>query len=387
MQAIPLPADSRPDLFISHCSADRVAQEFVSLIRGALYADKEAEFVEKVFFTSYKENGLHVGDGFDKIIKKLEEARLVIGLVTRGTLASTAMIAEMSLARHYGKLLPVLARKSYMPLLKWPFEQVQSAALDIEDDLLALLRHLARELGRPFKETTAVKEQCARMVQVAKGYCPDTIPPERRWQWRARGLAAATLVFVPAAFFLGRMSMLPAIRHVALGSTETQVGDVPVRLLYSGTFPEKYLSRRLTEIQDALQKNAQNDPRISSASAVRNHFLRALELAAASPSAKWTLQASDLNSLRRHVDSWDGVPDRQGCFGRPNEQPGCINMGWSNAVREALADKVKSFDDTKFAIALIDNKPAVLVKGVSPPEQCGWKVETVDDDSVDIALR
>jgi hypothetical protein len=357
------------DLFISHRSEDRIANSLFALIRDEVYGGDTVETGRRVFFSSDGKSGLRGGDNFGRMLEKLEAAKRVVAVITLQSRYSTAVQTEMALADHQKKLLPVVARRAYRDLLKWPFERYQAPALDSPDDIRQLLAQLAEISGRPIQIERTI-HRCARLAKDARRSCPD---PARRKLWRIPIALGALLL---AALIGYRTSHGP--ETYAIGKTAQFIDGTPIKLVHQDTFPEKLLSTRLHEIWRSLGDQAE------SADSHRL-FMAALR----DTNRIWGLRSEELSELERIVTRWQGGDSKiaSGKGKACDELEVALDKEWCAAVQRMLRTNIDLFDDTAFAVVSLDDPPHLEVLTVGnhvPTKPTSWKVEDIGGATIRI---
>lgn len=352
------------ELFISHCSNDvaDLVEPLSELLREALYSGNDAAFAEHVFFTGRHEQGLRSGEHFDRMLEQLGQSRAVLAVVTRRTESSMAMVAEMSVARAQGKLLPAVGHPSYRRLLRWPLDNAQAPALGGPDGIRQLLGDLSRRLGRPLRTGEEIERRIAAVAQTFWRRCWPRVPniPFRL------ALASFALIGV-IAYVAGYHTSGPEIRYLTV-SSDVVVGNHQLRLLFNGTLPVALLSNRLVDIQKSVP-DAQT-------ATVRMAFVEALRASAAWPGIP-EKQRKDLEAIVGQWQSGDSRIASRG--GRACEQlPVELDQRWCVAIQKAVNDDFRvAFDRDRFALVEINGQPKALMSNRPVPGLSAWMVRDV----------
>lgn len=356
------------ELFISHCSADAagLVAPLSDLLRIALYGSDTDAFRRHVFFTGDTDQGLRSGETFDAMLTQLAASRAVLAVVTRHTAGSVAMVAEMSLARSQGKLVPAVGHPSYRRLLTWPLDQTQARALGSAPAVAALLQDLAVMLRRPLTTGPEVQAGIEKVARAFWWRCWPR-PPDVR-PLAVAAVAAAVGIGGVAA---GRYLLPPETRHLALGSP-VRLGDHEVKLLFNGTLPRALLSSRLVEMQRFMGEGVRAVP----PEQVHAAFIQALQVSTAWPG----LTPEQRERLVRIVRSWtsgDSQISKRGDL-RCQDLKTDPDRAWCAAVQEVVSDQHRdAFDRDRFALVSVGSELRALMPGRRLAELPGWAVDDV----------
>lgn len=385
-----------PAIFISHCSVqgevDKVAQRLKDLIGSELFAGDEQLINREVFFTGSAETGMRPGEQFAAMLRNVQQARVVVAVVTKETNRSIAMLAEMAVATANATLLPVATRRSYRRLLSWPFDSLHMPALDNAEDVRGLLREIANRCGLP--ETAAARpgKRCDDFAHWVTDNYTDLVGPRRSWKIAAAASCAAAIIAAAIGYWGGSLQgreQLTSMQH----GVETLISGVSVCVVYQGTLPRKQLVKRMDEILEAVKKlddpsdkacdrGTQPTTRVVHPEAlVRKVFVEALKITGALDDRKELVEIAQRWKNRQPGPAPAG--DQESKAPKQSDHPNCDNKleqtdrDWCNVVVKPGPESAKRFDDTEFAIVRIGDEFVALAAGKRVPGRGRWQVRTV----------
>ncbi len=281
-------------VFLSHSHLDKaLADSIAELIRQSLHAS--------VFYSSSPTKGLPFGGKFDDILCELKNSGVVLGLITRKSLRSQPVLAEMSVGRDQDKLVLLYARSGYERLLEWPFAGSHSASLDSPEDVEQLVKILAGRIGVDLAQREQWKAGKAYVVTQARHYWPAY--SARVWQ----SLSVLAICLAAAlGFLIGIDRPAPQARTVVLGSDFIPVGRSRVRVVLTENLPTRLLNERLTTLRGSLPNDPPNDERV--AASARKLFSDVLKNANATKGLPVynLLGADQLKRAGDLVEAWRG---------------------------------------------------------------------------------
>ena len=362
------------DFFISHSSKDTIAQALFTLLGDEVYGGDVAEIKRRVFFSSNGEVGLSAGENFETLLDRVNSAKRVVALVTLTSCCSPAVQTEMVHALHRQALIPVVARKEYRSLLKWPFDRLNTLSLDSPGDVRSLMMQLGQVAGRDVPGRNDARY--ARLADEARRSCPKPPPPQRWWRVAAITLVALLIPLIGIAFFVGKGRAAP--RAVTVGTTKEEVIDgTSIMIIHRTTFPRKRLSSRLHEIHATLGLND------VSHTEVHDLFMTALR----ATNQAWGLTTEQLGVLEGIVTQWRSGGSQvefasdTGC----NALPVTLDQAWCTAVEGLFSQGTRGdFDNTEFAIARLGPEASppprpltVLTVRTPVPGHPRWTVEDI----------
>ena len=359
-----MPSDSSGSyaLFISHSHKDKdLADKLVDLLHRFAFEQDSARPRFPIYYTS-RQGSLKFGEDFSAILDSLRVSNRVVALVTPNSKYAPTVLAEMAIAHDNRKFLPVAVGFSGSDRLSWPLDNKQICFLDAKDNLLALLSQLREHFGIDGDLPPGAKEECEALVKKATSAHPPPPPPPpppnpRLWA------ACAAAVLIPLMLLGGYWVYQAGIRsgrqprYFSITSqTPAPVGATPVHLVFSGTFPAKFLSKRLHELHTArmaFHKAHGSALGIPPPSEQETQQLLLKAIHTAMPGILPD-QQSRMDELARQwntgVRPWGDRKEKCQDLKQPLDQQWCalISELKSNSD-EALRDK---FDKTPFAILL-----------------------------------
>ncbi len=389
------------DIFISHSASDH--EKLGKLLRDILESMVLDGQEGKIYYTS--EPGSIPFDGeFDDMLTALDRAKAIVALATEDSTRKTSVIAEMALAFYQKKLFPVVPHYTGAGVLPWPFDHKQACFLHRPANIRQLVVELRRRLNLPPQLPEEIDTKCAELsAQSAAAYPPKAPPPPPTPLWKRAAISAALAlpIFIGLAYWFyehgfeqGRTQAEIKYYTVRPG-TPAQIGSTRVSLVYSGTFPGKYLVRRINEFHRRRLADFQNAPAGPFAphrpleEETISYFQNALAVLFRGTDQK---MAADLQLLARNA-----LPSRhQHIRSKSCQELNEVDKSWCQyfvELEKRDPAQRNKFDDTCFALLVLDphtqRARPLVVTDQSAPSINGQKLKvyamarmsSLDDDS------